>query len=69
MLHGLMQFACDTIIKDATIVVSHDPYGDVSFSDYDYSIDGILSSKNADEEVRTEKLWSLGIIRIWLLKL
>ena len=47
--HGLMRSAYDVIVKDATIALSHDSDADISFSDYDDPIDGLLSSKNVEK--------------------
>ena len=42
-----MQSSYDVIFKDETIAVSHNPDVEISFSDYDDPVDGILSSENA----------------------
>ena len=44
-----MRSAYDVIVKDATIALSHDSDADISFSDYDDPIDGLLSSKNVEK--------------------
>ena len=38
-------------------------------SDFNDPVDSILQSENTDEEVAKKWLWSLGALRIFLLKL